>query len=146
MTPPGAADLTIRELAVEEFPLILPLIEKHNAKIAPEELHRRLQAMIPKGYHCIAAFRGDAVVGVAGYWLLHRFYSGEYMDVDNVVVEETARSGGIGAAMMAWLEAKARELGCNAVMLDSYVTLARAHRFYFRLGYEILGYHFYKAL
>ena len=68
------------------------------------------------------------------------------MDVDNVVVDETRRSGGIGAAMMDWLEDHAHALGCKSVMLDSYVTLARAHKFYFRRGYEILGYHFRKEL
>ena len=142
-TPPGPA---IRELTPSEFPLILPLIEKHNAGIAPEELWRRLEEMIPKGYHCIAAFENHEVVGVAGYWLFSRFYSGLYMDVDNVVVDETRRSDGIGTAMMDWLEEHARALGCRSVMLDSYVTLARAHKFYFRRGYEILGYHFRKEL
>ena len=136
----------IRELTPLEFPLILPLIEKHNGKIPPDELRRRLEEMIPKGYHCIAAFEHNTVVGVAGYWLISRFYSGLYMDVDNVVVDESRRSGGIGAAMMDWLEAHARTLGCRSVMLDSYVTLARAHKFYFRRGYEIIGYHFRREL
>ncbi len=147
MTPSFQKTVLIRELTPSEFPLILPLIEKHNAKIPPEELRRRLEEMMPKGYHCIAASdENGAIVGVAGYWLFSRFYSGLYMDVDNVVVDETRRSGGIGAAMMDWLEDQARSLGCKAVMLDSYVTLARAHKFYFRRGYEILGYHFRKEL
>ena len=146
MTTPTTPGPAIRELTPSEFPLILPLIEKHNAKIPADVLRQRLEEMIPKGYHCIAAFQDDAVVGVAGYWLFSRFYSGLYMDVDNVVVDETRRSGGIGAAMMDWLEEHARSLGCRSVMLDSYVTLARAHKFYFRRGYEILGYHFRKEL
>ena len=137
-------DVVIRELQQEEFPLILPLIERHNAKIPPEELHRRLKAMIPCGYHCIAAFEGERIVGVAGYWLGARFYCGEYMDVDNVVVDPDLRSKGVGAKMMDWLEAKARDRGCKVVVLDSYVTYAGAHRFYFRQGYEILGFHFHK--
>lgn len=141
--PTGPA---VRELTPLEFPLILPLIEKHNAKTPPEELRRRLEEMIPKGYHCIAAFEDDTVIGVAGYWLFSRFYSGLYMDVDNVVVDESLRCGGIGTVMMDWLEEHARQLGCKAVMLDSYVTLARAHKFYFRRGYGILGYHFRKEL
>ena len=145
--PPNSKRFIIRDLTLSEFPLVLPLIIKHNTKIAPEELRRRLEEMIPKGYHCIAACdENGAIVGVAGYWLFSRFYSGLYMDVDNVVVDETLRSGGIGAAMMDWLEDHARQLGCKSVMLDSYVTLARAHKFYFRRGYEILGYHFRKEL
>jgi GNAT superfamily N-acetyltransferase len=138
--------ITIRELATGELPLILPLIERHNAKIEPVELRRRLEAMIPHGYHCIAAFDGDRVVGVAGYWLGARFYCGEYMDVDNVVVDESLRSRGIGVRLMDWLHAKAAELGCKVVVLDSYVTFAGAHKFYFREGYEIIGYHFSRKL
>jgi GNAT superfamily N-acetyltransferase len=144
--PAQATDVEIRELSADQFLLILPLIERHNATIPAEELRRRLTVMVPHGYHCIAAFMEDRVVGVAGYWLGARFYCGEYMDVDNVVVDPDLRSRRIGEKMMVWLEAKARELGCKSVMLDSYVTFAGAHRFYFRLGYEILGYHFTKRL
>ncbi len=140
------SDLSIRELLPGELPLILPLIEAHNPTIPSAELRLRLETMIPRGYHCIAAFAGETITGVAGYWLIHRFYSGEYMDVDNVVVDETLRSRGTGAALMAWLEDHARRLGCQSIMLDSYVSYARAHRFYFRLGYEILGFHFRKVL
>lgn len=140
----ASENLIVRELSLDELPLILPLIEKHNAKIAPEELRRRLDAMIPHGYHCIAAFLDGCIVGVAGYWLGARFYCGEYMDVDNVVVEESLRSRGIGAQMMTWLENKAQDLGCKVVVLDSYITFAGAHRFYFRRGYHILGFHFSK--
>jgi len=135
-------DLVIRELDSSEFPLILPLIESHNPKIEPAELHRRLEVMRRHDYHCIAAFLDSHIVGVAGYWLGARFYCGEYMDVDNVVVNADLRSQGIGSKMMDWLHAKAAELGCRMVVLDSYVTYAGAHRFYFREGYQILGFHF----
>lgn len=143
---PGLDNIAIRELAVDEFPLILPLIQQLNPKPAPEELRRRLSVMVPKGYHCIAAFDGERIVGAAGYWLVARFYCGEYMDVDNVCVDESLRSSGIGLKMMNWLHDKARALGFKSVMLDSYVTYAAAHRFYMRQGYEILGFHFKKTL
>jgi GNAT superfamily N-acetyltransferase len=139
-------DLVIRELTVEEFPLILPLIEQHNSKLDPAELRHRLEGMIPRGYRCIAAFMEDRMVGVAGFWVSARFYSGEYMDVDNVFVLPELRSAGIGWRMMDWLHEKAQELRCKVVMLDSYTTYVDAHRFYLRLGYEILGYHFIKRL
>ena len=135
-------DLTIRELATEELPSILPLIELHNSKLPPAELRRRLEAMIPHGYRCIAAFQGGRMVGVAGFWVGAKFWCGEYLEPDNVFVLPELRSAGIGAKMMDWLEAKARELGCQVVALDSYVTFAGAHKFYFRRGYEIVGFHF----
>jgi GNAT superfamily N-acetyltransferase len=138
--------ITIRELTAEQFPQVLPLISKLNPNTPPEELGRRLEVMMTKDYHCIAAYQEDRMVGVAGYWLKCRFYSGEYMDVDNVCVHPDLRSSGIGLQMMDWLHAKAQQLGCKSVMLDSYVTYAAAHRFYMRQGYEILGFHFRKQL
>lgn len=144
--PADLTDLVIRELTAEEFPQILPLIEQHNPKLDPDELRRRLKSMIPHGYRCIAAYVDERMVGVAGYWISARFYCGEYMDVDNVFVLPELRSAGIGARMMDWLHAKAQELHCKVVMLDSYTTYVDAHRFYLRLGYEILGYHFIKRL
>jgi hypothetical protein len=47
---------------------------------------------------------------------------------------------------MTWLEAKAKDLGCRCVVLESYVPLDRAHRFYFWRGYHIPGFHLYKAV
>lgn len=138
--------LVIRELSVAEFPLILPLIEQHNPKLDPAELRRRLEAMIPHRYHCIAAWLDDRMVAVAGYWIGARFYSGEYMDVDNVFVLPELRSAGIGSRLMDWLHLRAQELQCKVVMLDSYLSYTDAHRFYERLGYEKLGYHFIKRL
>lgn len=137
-------NLTIRELATEELPSILPLIEQHNAKLPPDELRRRLEAMIPHGYRCIAAFLDDRMVGVAGYWLGAKFWCGEYLEPDNVFVLPELRSSGIGAKLMDHLEDKARTLGCKVIALDSYVTYAGAHKFYFRRGYEIVGFHFIK--
>jgi GNAT superfamily N-acetyltransferase len=138
----GLNEITVREITRGELPLILPLIERHNPKVEPAELRRRLEAMISFGYHGIAAFDGGHMVGVAGYWLGARFYCGEYMDVDNVVVDESLRSRGVGQKLMDWLHDRARELGCKVVVLDSYVTYNRAHKFYIRQDYEILGYHF----
>jgi GNAT superfamily N-acetyltransferase len=141
-TPP----LTIRELSTEEFPSILPFIEQHNPKLAPTELRRRLEAMIPHGYRCIAAFHDDRMVGVAGYWVGVKFWCGEFLEPDNVFVLPELRSAGIGARMMDYLEDKAQQLGCKLIVLDSYVTYVGAHKFYFRRGYEITGFHFTKAV
>ena len=140
------SDLIIRELTVEELPSILPLIELHNAKLTPAELRRRLESMIPHGYQCIAAFMQDRMVGVAGFWVGAKFWCGEYLEPDNVFVLRELRSAGIGAKMMDYLEEKARTLGCKVIGLDSYVTYAGAHKFYFRRGYEIAGFHFIRPV
>lgn len=136
--------LEIRELTTEELPSILPLVEQHNPKLAPEELRRRLGEMISHGYKCIAAFQDGRMLGVSGYWVGAKFWCGKYLEPDNVFVLPELRSAGIGAKMMDFLEEKARQLHCKVVALDSYVTYTGAHRFYIRRGYEIVGFHFIK--
>ena len=41
-------------------------------------------------------------------------------------------SGGVGKAVIGWLEEEARGQGCTGLHLDSGVQRERAHRFYFR--------------
>ncbi|MGI8649755.1 MAG: GNAT family N-acetyltransferase, partial [Rubrobacter sp.] len=63
-----------------------------------------------------------------------------------LVTSEDARSGGVGKAMLDWLEAEARQNGCVSLQLDSGVQRAEAHRFYFRERMTIASYHFTKEL
>lgn len=58
--------------------------------------------------------------------------------VMGLVVDERARSQGIGARLLERGEAWARERGCHAMLVGTRVTRERAHRFYRRQGYELL--------
>jgi GNAT superfamily N-acetyltransferase len=55
--------------------------------------------------------------------------------LESVQVRVDQRSQGIGAAMVAFAEACARELGAETLELTSNKTRTDAHRFYERLGY-----------
>ena len=56
-------------------------------------------------------------------------------EILGLVVDETARGGGIGAALLAAAEAWARNAGCAHVRVRSRVERERAHRFYQRAGF-----------
>jgi GNAT superfamily N-acetyltransferase len=56
--------------------------------------------------------------------------------VESVKVKAARRSGGIGAAMMAFAEDHARTHGAALLELTSNKTRAAAHRFYERLGFS----------
>jgi len=94
------------------------------------------------GYRLVAAVDDGVVRAVGGYRVLEMLYCGRILVVDDLVTDEAARSGGHGKAVLDWLRAEAGRLGCSQVHLDSRVTRDRAHRFYFREGFTILGYHF----
>ncbi|WP_375001632.1 GNAT family N-acetyltransferase [Aeromicrobium sp. CTD01-1L150] len=60
---------------------------------------------------------------------------GLYCQVEAVRTEASLRGRGIGAALMAHVEAEARRRGVARMQLTSNSERADAHRFYQRLGY-----------
>jgi GNAT superfamily N-acetyltransferase len=139
--------ITIRELkGAQELASIYPLVKLHNRHITRALFDGILKEMLARGYRCIGAFDGRQLVGICGFWVGYRFWCHKFIDLDNVIVDEAARSRGIGQKMVAWVEKEAKKQGCNLAGLDSYTTAHAAHRFYFREGYSILGYHFTKRL
>ena len=94
------------------------------------------------GFRVFAASRDGDVVGVAGVRPMELLYCGRILQIDDLVVSETERSGGVGKALLDHVKAEARVLGRTEVHLDSGMFRHDAHRFYDREGFERLGIHF----
>jgi GNAT superfamily N-acetyltransferase len=60
-----------------------------------------------------------------------------YAEIVGLIVDATARSRGLGAALLARAEQWAVERGLGVVHLRSRTTRERAHAFYLREGYRI---------
>jgi GNAT superfamily N-acetyltransferase len=134
--------VTITELngLSEMLVTVFPLINQSNPDIDAPTFEARLSAMLEEGgYRCIAAIRDGAVVGVAGFWIGTQIWCGRYCEPDNLVVDEALRSGGIGKAMMDWIETEAHRLGCLMLKLETYAERTRARSFYRRIGYAEPG-------
>lgn len=123
-----------------------------------ETVHRQLRPQLPSDYEgkmrrvfagggrlCVAECDG-AVVGVAVYRIHENTFDGVHMYVDDLVTDETRRSEGVGEALLEHLQALARAAGCRTFTLDSGTQRQRAHRFYFRHGMTIVGFHFSKPV
>jgi len=101
-----ADDIEIRELrGLAEICTIYPLYSQSGA--LPEALFaERLAAMLAQGiYRCIAAWQGERMVGVAGFWPGTQLWSGRYVEADHLAVARELRSRGLGASPMASVEA-----------------------------------------
>ena len=100
----------------------------------------------PEGYRLVAAFEeADEAVAVAGFRLLHNLAWGtRALYVDDLSTHPDARRRGHAGALLGWLRAEARRLGCDELHLDSGVGPERldAHRLYFNGGMRIASYHF----
>ncbi|MDX5499006.1 MAG: GNAT family N-acetyltransferase [Rhodobacterales bacterium] len=66
--------------------------------------------------------------------------------VESVRVASNLRSTGIGAALMADAETRARAAGCSLIQLTTNRDRSRAHAFYARQGYEPSHLGFKKSL
>lgn len=62
--------------------------------------------------------------------------------VEDVVVDEAWRGGGIGAEMMRFAMDHCRKRGCYKLALSSNAARTGAHAFYERLGFERHGFSF----
>jgi GNAT superfamily N-acetyltransferase len=100
----------------------------------------------PQGLRFLVAYDGERCVGVAGWRILALTFAIRKLYVDDLVTTADGRSKGVGHALLAELEARARAAGCTVIDLDSGVQRHDAHRFYFREQMHISSHHFTKAL
>ncbi|MBC9714606.1 GNAT family N-acetyltransferase [Streptomyces sp. TRM66268-LWL] len=128
---------------------VLPVLRELRPHLT-EDLFRAVHAEgHTQGLRFSAAYADDAdgrCVGVAGWRVVVNTSLLRSLYVDDLVTSEAARSGGVGRALLAYLEERAREAGCEWLDLDSGTQRTRAHRFYLREGMEIVAFHFSKKL
>lgn len=124
----------------------IAVIRELGPKTTEEWYKQMLSEMHPLGYGQVAIFENDKCIGISGYWINTKLYSGKYLEMDNVVVLPEYRSKGIGKLLSDWCINKAKENNCKNVMLDAYLENEKAHKFYEREGFTKRGYHFIKSI
>ena len=143
---------------------VFDVTDTHGAVTDPrwlaraESVHRQLRDRLPADYagrlrevfaggaRMSVAAEGEAVRGVAVWRVVENTYEGRRFYVDDLVTDTACRSRGIGKALLDFLAAKARSLGCDVLTLDSGTQRTAAHRFYFREGFVIPAFCFRKNL
>ena len=110
--------------------------------IKKDDFLERVREQEKTGY--ILAFGEDEgrVVSAAGFRFVKTLAWGKFLYVDDLVTDEAQRSKGYGDKMIDWLMEYAKKNECQEFHLDSGVQRFLAHRFYFRKGMTISGYHF----
>ena len=101
----------------------------------------------PDGDQRVAVARDDAgtLVGAAIVVTVQNARA-SYIVIEDVVVSPNARSGGVGKALIAFIEDDARSRGAEWAFLESGLHNDRAHHFFERLSYKPLSKVFGKAL
>jgi GNAT superfamily N-acetyltransferase len=112
----------------------------------PSEYVARMRRIFESGGEMCVAVRDSEVVGVAVFRSFENTFTGKRFYVDDLVTDEARRSGGVGHALLSFLEGLARARGGNSIDLDSGTHRTAAHRFYFREGFVIPSFVFKKDL
>jgi (aminoalkyl)phosphonate N-acetyltransferase len=94
----------------------------------------RISAMADHGL--FVACRVDRVVGWIHVLTAHHLQSEARAEIGGLVVTADARSGGIGAMLVARAEQWARDSGLDGIVVRSQIMREAAHRFYLREGYK----------
>jgi len=88
------------------------------------------------GFHGALAWLDGKAVGLidcfAGF---STFAARPLLNVHDIVVHETVRGRGIGQALLAWAEARARQLGCCKLTLEVLSNNTRAMASYKQAGF-----------
>ncbi|WP_034411008.1 GNAT family N-acetyltransferase [Derxia gummosa] len=123
---------------------------------------KRIEAVTAGGARMALAVAGDvvagkaldgglvgpdaAVLGVAVFRWFANTHDGLRFYVDDLVTDESRRSGGVGKLMIDWLRQRAVALDCDSFTLESGTQRQQAHKFYFREGMVIPSFSFKAAL
>jgi diamine N-acetyltransferase len=92
-----------------------------------------------EGGVCFVAEKDDEIIGyVMGGWSHLNFsaYKGKRAELENICVDEKARSHGTGALLVNVLFDWCKDNGASYVMVDAYAPNLRAIKFYETLGFE----------
>ena len=125
---------------------ILPVLRELRPHLTPQSLKVIYAEGHPQGLRITGAYVAGACLGVAGWRIVATTFCGRKLTIDDLVVGTAARSEGIGHALLAELQQRARSADCHLLDLDSATHRTDAHRFYTRQHMSILAFHFVTEL
>jgi GNAT superfamily N-acetyltransferase len=136
-----------KTLTKKDIENIAILGQQLNPKLTLEQIKKDLLQMFEfETYTCFGVFLNDKLVGISSGWTTVRLYSGKQLEVDNVIIESSQQSKGLGKMFFEFIENWAKKNEYNTIELNTYVQNSKSHKFYYNLGYSILGFHFWKHI
>ena len=133
-----AGAVTIRPAAAGDAPEIAELATQLGYPSTAEQIARRLEALrgAPDSAVLVAGAESGPLLGWIHVSANRLVESDPDAEIRGLVVDEAARSGGIGRRLVEEAESWALRRGFGRISVRSNVIRDRAHRFYERLGYE----------
>lgn len=150
------SSFTVRELTVRELTgpgaalgyAAMHELRGHRPPLATADTFVSWVSDHTEGYRLAGAFLpGEPeAAAVIGFRTMTLLYAGRTLYVDDLSTRAAYRGRGLGTALLTWVQAEARRLGCEELHLDSGVQRFAAHRLYLKFGFDISAHHFGRVL
>ncbi len=130
--------MTIRTARLEDAPVIAVLATQLGYPTNAEQAEARLRDVLnrPDGAVLVAESEDETAIGWVHVVGSYGIQSDPFAEITAMVVDETRRSQGIGAALVEAAVDWARRRGFGSVRVRSNVVRERTHAFYERLGFR----------
>lgn len=140
-------EFSLKELSsVEEMLETFDLLKILYPDFTVPRYRELLEEIIPHNYKQLVALYNGEIVGVSGFWIATKIWSGKYLEMDNVIISRDYRSQGIGDQFVKFLKQRAIEEKCNMMACDVYTDNFKAHKFYMNQGFIPRGFHFINVM
>jgi GNAT superfamily N-acetyltransferase len=143
----------VRSAEGRDFDDVVRLLEALGRPEVTDDTRERCRSLYesqladPAADHVVAEDEDGAIVGFCSLHYLDRLnYTTPQAWVPDLIVDEPTRSRGIGHALLAEAERRARERDCWVLTLESAHWRKDAHRFYDTFGMTDAAKAFVKAL
>jgi GNAT superfamily N-acetyltransferase len=127
-------------MSIADGPAVARLATQLGYPSTPAQIERRFRALeaAPEASVLVAEGPDGTVLGWIHVFITRQLESDPGAEIGGLVVDEGARGSGVGSALLASVEAWARERGYEGVSVRSNVVRAEAHEFYKSRGYQVL--------
>jgi ribosomal protein S18 acetylase RimI-like enzyme len=130
--------MTIRPMTREDLPAVARLSGELGYPVAEPAIARRFEELSNDANGLfVAANSDDGVVGWIHVVSARTLTDEPMAEIDALIVEEAARSRGVGRELVLAAEAWAEAGGLATLRVRTRVTRERAHRFYEKAGFAL---------
>lgn len=139
---------TVRAATSADASAVAQLLAELGYPTPPDVVPARIDAIEANGgIVLVAVDAANAVVGLASGAHIPTLHAGGHVAyITSLVTFAELRGRGVGRALVAELERRAREQGCSRLSVTSAEHRADAHAFYPRCGLPLSGRRFTKRL
>ena len=118
----------------EQILACFPVMAELRPHLAQDTFVETIRRLMHHHQYSLACLSDDGVKAIAGIRIGEWLPTGRYLEIEDFVTTEAARSQGYGGAFLDWLLDYAVQQQCQQVRLTSAVGRSRAHKFYKRKG------------